>query len=53
MERLEKLEKTIGLFILKMREKKQQIHDDDFYGVKSPLQMPSAFSKNNKQKIIT
>ena len=35
-----------------MQEKKKQIHDDEFYGVKSPLQMPSAFSKNNKQKVI-
>ena len=42
----------MGVFIKKMQKKKKKIHDDEFYNVKSPLQMHSAFSKQNKQKIL-
>lgn len=50
--KLQNLEKIIGVFITKMEEKKNKIKNDEFYNVKSPLQVPTAFSKQHKQKTL-
>ena len=47
-DKLNQIEPIVNIFVQKMAEKRINIKNDEFFGVRSPFQMASAFSRASK-----